>query len=131
MGNLSTSYFIAIIAGSIAGMAAAFIGNKVHPIQSGGTIVEAGIIPAAIAATTAAVTAVADKVKEAVTEKPEPLKTETTTELRPEEPPAPVVESTTEVPPPVEETPIVESTTEVPPQTPSDTGSSRIGRRKH
>lgn len=129
MGNLSTSYFIAIIAGSIAGMAAAFIGNKVHPIQSGGTIVEAGIIPAAIAATTAAVTAVADKVKEVVTEKPEPLKTETTTELRPPE------EETELSAPGTEETPAptVEEETkpEETPQVSSDKGSSRMGRRKH
>lgn len=72
MVSLSTVYGLTIVLGTLAAMGSAFVGTKVYPIQTGGTI-EAALAPAAaiIPAVTAALKSATPAPKE------EPLKTET------------------------------------------------------
>ncbi len=74
MVSLSTVYSLSIVLGSIAGMAAAFVGTKVYPIQSGGGDIQTDIQE------------VVENVKEQLTPAPEPLAVETTTPVTIEPP---------------------------------------------
>jgi len=70
MVSLSTVYSVSIVLGSIAGMAVAFLGTKVYPVQSGGGDIQADIQTAR------------ESVQEVLQPAPEPLATETTTPIQ-------------------------------------------------
>lgn len=90
MVSLSTVYGLTIVLGTLAAIGSAFVGTKIYPIQTGGTL-EAALAPAAaiIPTVTAALksaTPAEEPLKTEVTSKiEEPLKTEVTSKIETQE----------------------------------------------
>jgi hypothetical protein len=74
MASLSTVYMISLVLGSLASIGSAFVGTYVYPLQVGGTVSE---LTEAVKETASTVN---EKITEATTPAPKPLKTEVETQ---------------------------------------------------